>query len=224
MKKSFIITMIALAVVTVLFLIFVSGSGGDGVIDPLRVASAHEQAGQRLEISFQYEKGGMIGSNQFAIWIEDADGNYVSTLYATNFTARTGHRTRPTSLARWVAKANPADMSAERIDAISGATPSAGNYVAVWDFTDKNGNRVATATYRYFVEATVSMNDDVLFFGDIDMNNEQWIDAPSPRFSNENNRHNAMISNVVAVYYPGEKEDDEFVAEQNGEEQNEVEL
>lgn len=39
-------------------------------------------AGERLEISFRFQRGG-IASSQYAIWIEDETGKLVRTLYVT---------------------------------------------------------------------------------------------------------------------------------------------
>ena len=44
-------------------------------------------AGERLEISFRFQRGG-IASSQYAIWIEDETGKLVRTLYVTSFTIK----------------------------------------------------------------------------------------------------------------------------------------
>ena len=41
-----------------------------------------------LELSFQYNKQPGPGSNQYAVWIENADGQVVKTLYVTEFTSK----------------------------------------------------------------------------------------------------------------------------------------
>ena len=50
-------------------------------------------------ISFNFERQSGWASNQFAIWIEDMDGNYINTLYATAWTANGGYASRPDSIA-----------------------------------------------------------------------------------------------------------------------------
>ena len=50
-------------------------------------------AGERLEISFRFQRGG-IASSQYAIWIEDETGKLVRTLYVTSFTAKGGYEYR----------------------------------------------------------------------------------------------------------------------------------
>jgi len=81
----------------------------------------------KVEISFAYQKQTGMGSNQFAIWIEDSSGRYIKTLYATRFTAKGGWQKRPQSLPGWVKASQPLNAPSSEIDAITGATPSAGN-------------------------------------------------------------------------------------------------
>ena len=94
-------------------------------------------------ISFDYERISGPASNQWAVWIEDMDGNLIRTLYATAWTADGGYKTRPDSIALWAEKSGLASMSKDEVDAISGATPRAGTQSYVWDLTDANGNTVA---------------------------------------------------------------------------------
>ena len=64
-------------------------------------------AGERLEISFRFQRGG-IASSQYAIWIEDETGKLVRTLYVTSFTAKGGYEYRkdavPTGLPKLIRK------------------------------------------------------------------------------------------------------------------------
>ena len=52
-------------------------------------------------ISFNYQKQFGFASNQFAVWIEDINGNHVKTLYATFYTAKGGYLDRAESLRMW---------------------------------------------------------------------------------------------------------------------------
>ena len=80
-----------------------------------------------LTVEFNYEKISGSASNQFAVWIEDMNGKYINTLYATRWTANGGYKNRPDSIALWVEKSNLESMSKAEVDAIAGATPSAGS-------------------------------------------------------------------------------------------------
>ncbi|MCD8029788.1 MAG: DUF2271 domain-containing protein [Bacteroides sp.] len=46
----------------------------------------------KLEITVDYKRQDGRGSNQYAVWVEDAVGNLVKTLYVTQFTADGGYK------------------------------------------------------------------------------------------------------------------------------------
>jgi len=201
-KKTFIfVTMAAVLILGVtIFVMWMNPGNTD--ISPLLPATEQVHTGQRLEISFSYEKLRSIASSQFAFWIEDMDGNYVDTLYATHFTAQGGFNRRPTSIAQWVSAAQPANMNPSEIDAISGATPITGDYLAYWDFTDSSGKLVVDTQYRYFIEATMNFDDNLIYSGVITIGEEKWDDSPLPEYSIQDSRYKEMITNVRVSYYP----------------------
>ena len=81
-------------------------------------------------VTFDYEKQSGSASNQYAVWVEDIEGNYINTLYATQWTASGGHKSRPDSIALWVNKSSIASMPDYYVDAVSGATPkSSGRHI-----------------------------------------------------------------------------------------------
>jgi len=104
-----------------------------------------------LTVTFDYEKQSGYASNQFAVWIEDMDGNYIQTLYATKFTANGGYKNRPDSISTWVAKSDLANMTKSEVDAIAGATPKSGPLSYAWDMTAANGDVVQPGEYKFFV-------------------------------------------------------------------------
>jgi hypothetical protein len=116
-------------------------------------------------ISFEYEKQSGWASNQFAVWIEDAEGNFIKTLYATRYTATGGYKDRPGSIREWVAKSELASMEKPEVDAITSATPKAGILFYTWDLTDKNGIPVLPGEYNYFVEGSLRWNNSVIYSG-----------------------------------------------------------
>ena len=118
--------------------------------------------GERLEISFRFQRGG-IASSQYAIWIEDETGKLVRTLYVTSFTAKGGYEYRKDAVPVWVSKAKPQVLSSTQIDAITGATPRNGVVTYQWDGTDDNGNRVPVGTYRFFIEGTLYWENRVVY-------------------------------------------------------------
>ena len=118
-----------------------------------------------LEISFQYNKQPGGGSNQYAVWIENGEGQVVNTLFVTEFTAKgrsrdgskpqRGYTYRTSCMPTWVQHVHADDLSDGELDAFTGATPAeSGLQTFTWDFTDQAGQPVAKGTYRFYVEAT----------------------------------------------------------------------
>jgi len=109
-----------------------------------------------------------IASNQLAVWIEDAEGRFVRTLFATDFMARRqGFRKRPQVCPEWVQAAGLDRLSRAAIDAVSGATQKPGTISLVWDCKNAAGRRVASGTYLYKVEGNIYYEKRVLWTGRI---------------------------------------------------------
>ena len=170
--------------------------------------------GGELTINFDYEKISGWATNQFAVWIEDMDGNYINTLYATKWTANGGYKSRPDSIKTWVEKSGIDSMQKSEVDAISGATPKAGKLSYSWDLTDSNGDTVPQGEYMFFVEGTLRWQNYVIYSGVIEISGEAavTVTADAEYFFeesgdnpalNEDSSEVAMISNVVAVFEQG---------------------
>ena len=117
-----------------------------------------------VAVTFRYEKQSGSASNQYAIWVEDMDGNHINTLYATKWTADGGFNNRPDSIALWVEKSGIAYMPDYYVDAISGATPKAsGSQSYIWNLKDINGDTALPGEYTVFVEGTLRWKNYVLY-------------------------------------------------------------
>lgn len=172
-------------------------------IAPLVPDGRQAETGKRLEVSFTYKKQRLIASSQYAFWIEDMSGNYIDTVYVTQWTATGGFSYRPLSIPRWVSAATPEDMNEAKIDAISGATPRNGHYVFTWDFTDKNGNPAEDEEYRYFFEGTMNNEDAVIYTGIIITGTEARVETPVPAYTVQDSSYKRMLSNVQVTFIPG---------------------
>ncbi|MCL2058482.1 MAG: DUF2271 domain-containing protein [Oscillospiraceae bacterium] len=152
-------------------------------------------------------------SNQFAVWVEDMDGNYLQTVFATRWTANGGFKTRPDSIALWVEKSGITTMPSYYVDAVSGATPQTGEITCVWDLTDVNGDTVPLGNYRFFVEGTLRWKNYVLYSGVIEIGNAPVTVQAEAEYIYEgsgnqsaltgDSQENAMIGTVTAAYVPG---------------------
>ena len=151
-------------------------------------------AGGLLTVSFNYEKQSGSASNQFAVWIEDAGGNYIQTLYVTQWTANGGYKNRPDSISTWVRKSGLADMPKSEVDAISGATPKTGSFVYTWDLTDAEGREVPPGGYTVRAEGTLRWKNYVLFTGSFTIGDASVDFAVTPEYHYESSGNYAALS------------------------------
>lgn len=121
----------------------------------------------RVEISFYFHHQPRMASNQFAIWIEDAGGSYVATVFATSYTARGGYKQRSLSLPGWREASDWDRAGQSYVDAVSGATPVSGRYKAVWDCLDQQGRQVEPGRYIYKLEGNIFWENMVTWTGEI---------------------------------------------------------
>jgi hypothetical protein len=133
-------------------------------------------------VSFDYARQSGHASNQFAVWIEDENGKFIKTLYATRFTAAGGYEIRPDSIPAWVERSGLASLSDARADAVSGATPQPGRLEYVWDLTDENGGAPDAAHYLFFVEGSLRWKNRVLYSGEIDLDSGDSVIEPQAEF------------------------------------------
>ena len=157
-----------------------------------------------IEISFTYQRGTTIASNQLAVWVEDTEGTAVRTLLVTDFTAgRRGYRNRDMSLPAWVKAADPESMADPEIDALSGATPAPGRLVYVWDLTDDAGRVVPPGVYTLHVEGTLYWESDVVYTAMIDTTHpSEEIAVHIERTSPEDHENEELITQVSVSVIP----------------------
>ena len=159
-----------------------------------------DESQDEVQIIFEFSRQSMIASNQFAVWIEDMDGNIIKTVFVTNFTGEGGYNIRKNSLPIWVKKAKPETMDEEKIDAITGATPKSDTLTYIWDCTDLSGKPVSAGEYRFFVEGTLQWEDSVLFTGMIPIGGEEITVRAKAIYSTDDSIYKNMLQNVSATY------------------------
>lgn len=159
-----------------------------------------------VHLSFDFTRAGTPASNQFAIWIEDENGNLVKTVYVSRFTGTGGYAKRKEALPVWAAKADPASMKAEDLDSMTGATPPEGQPQFVWDGTDANGNPVKSGTYTICLEGTLYWTSDVVFKGSFDTDKGSQEITMNGEYTEPDNAQNSdMITNVKASYQSSDR-------------------
>jgi tetratricopeptide (TPR) repeat protein len=82
---------------------------------------------------------------QTAVWVENAEGEFVKTLYVSGFSGYA--KEQQVNLPVWAKSSEYAD-----VDAITGASIDLGHHVYVWDLNDYTGKKVSSGEYKVFVE------------------------------------------------------------------------
>jgi rhodanese-related sulfurtransferase len=152
-----------------------------------------------VSIDFDYMRMSGKASNQFAVWIEDTEGNVVKTIYATDFTAeRRGYSNREDALSHWVKAAEPDNMDETDIDAISGATPQSGHQHFEWDLTDDEGQKVSDGKYSVKLEGTLFWSSNVIYTGIFSTEESRVSDLEviTERSEPDSTENEKMIQNV----------------------------
>jgi hypothetical protein len=161
-----------------------------------------QSASGAVEVSFAYARQKGFSSNQFAVWITDAGGNYVKTLYATRFTASGGYAKRPQSIPVWVERSGLAGMSEAQVDAFTGATPQPGNVSYRWDGTDRTGAALPPGEYRVYVEASFRDKNRVLYSASVQIGTSFGPMEPKPQYFGNDTKARGMISGVKVSFLP----------------------
>jgi hypothetical protein len=128
----------------------------------LSLAAAAAQT-PAAELTFSFTRQSGAASNQFAVWIEDSQGQYIKTIYATRYTANGGWKQRETSIPQWVKKSSLSVMTKVQVDALTGATPRTGTLTYRWDGTDSKGAVLPVGNYVICLEGTLRWANQVLY-------------------------------------------------------------
>ncbi|MDR0598631.1 MAG: DUF2271 domain-containing protein [Treponema sp.] len=160
----------------------------------------YAQTAVKVEVSFTYTRLSGSGSNQFAVWIEDAQGRYVKTLYATRFTALGGWKKRDLSIPQWVKQSGLAAMSQSQIDAITSPTPQTGGVRYVWDGTDSAGRAVPAGEYKVFVEASLRNENRVIYTAPVQVGGKPAQVTAQAHYFGLSTAERGMIGPVTVKY------------------------
>jgi len=150
------------------------------------------------ELSFVYTRTIGSASNQFAVWVEDSQGKYIKTLYATKYTVTGGWKRRETSIPVWVKKSGLANLTSASLDAITGATPKSGTLTYSWDGTDAGGAVVPAGDYILFLEGTLRWENQVLYRAPISLGKGAAQAEVSVEYKGDAGDDRSMIGDVKA--------------------------
>ena len=163
-----------------------------------------------LEVSFNYQRQAGPGSNQYAVWIENAKGEFVKTLFVTSYTtkgrsrgaepAKRGYIVRPACVPVWVKASKAEERTDMQLDAVTGATPQAGGMQTfTWDFTDEQGKAVPQGIYKVKVEATLIFDSDIVYTGTFSTKDKPGNITLTSELTKPDEQHKDMVTDVKAV-------------------------
>ncbi|VAW18621.1 hypothetical protein MNBD_BACTEROID01-2266 [hydrothermal vent metagenome] len=154
----------------------------------------------KLEFSFQVNKtDSVMPSYQVAIWLEKLDGEYVKTLFVSDYLSYGGFNIEGVCPI-WVKKSQWGSAPQEMVDAVTQATPDIGN--ALFEF-DIPKNEVPNGEYKYFIEIHITEDYNELYSGDIkieDSGNDSISEAVVTYLPKRYPKASGLLSNVKVRY------------------------
>lgn len=119
------------------------------------------QGPDTLQVAFQFNgaEGDVEPSYQLAVWLEDLDESYVSTLFLSEYLSYGGYNDT-TICPAWNSKADWDNAPMEAYDAVTAATPPVGNNLLEFAFDTLN---VEPGDYLCCVQAHLIENYNITF-------------------------------------------------------------
>jgi hypothetical protein len=155
----------------------------------------------RIEVSFLYlEPGGSVDPTYHtAMWIEDAKGKMVQTLFVSNELSTTYYETGK-ACPDWVKQAGWAKAPRSLINAVTGPTPNVSEGTMSFDL-GKPG--IEPGKYKFRLEVNIDEKYNVLFQGDFEIgNSEQELKMETLYLPSKPETGTDVVKNVKAHYFP----------------------
>jgi hypothetical protein len=155
-----------------------------------------------LSAKFTYEKMPGSGSNQFALWVEDAEGNYVRTFFSTRFTSTGGWTYRENALPSWIQRFKPETRTDSEVDAITIQTPQSGAQSFSLPFVGEYGYPLPVGEYKIVLEATLRQEDQVVYEAVMNIGESVVTVEPEAQYKGSGTDDRGMIGDVVFTFTP----------------------
>lgn len=156
-----------------------------------------------LRVDFTFERQPRPASNQFAIWIETADGRYVDTVFATSWIAEGGWTKRPMSMPAWRESSSWVEATRAQIESASRPAPGTGIHSVYWDGLDSLGQPVLDGEYVLRAEGNVEWERMVAFEAPFTVGAKALTSAATQTKNDQ--PQDAMLSEIGIAWLPGEK-------------------
>ncbi len=151
-------------VVASAFVLFAVGAAGFAGPPP-----SDEPAHGILEVSFLFNKAeGIVPSYQIAIWLEREDGEYVKTLFVSDWLAGSGIGLEIVC-PDWVKQSHWDKVEESEFDAATHPTPPVGSNTMKFDCRKRG---ILPGSYRFCVQAHITENYNILYRGTIRIGGE----------------------------------------------------
>ncbi len=143
---------------------------------PLRA----EPASGTLEISFLFNKAeGIVPSYQIAVWLETETGEYVKTLFVSDYLSGGGFGLGDVC-PDWVRQAHWEKAEESEFDAVTHPTPPMGARTLKFDCLKRG---IAPGAYRFCVQAHIVEKYNILYRGTIVVGEHAAESAGEPFYS-----------------------------------------
>jgi len=154
--------------------------------------------GKELRFSFQVnQKEKVTPSYCMAVWLESPEGNYVKTLFASDWLAYGGYSVEGVC-PLWVEQSNWVENDLELPDAISGATPAVGPKNLSFEWKKKV---LPPGPYRYRIEVHISADYNEIYSGEIELGNGSCVSNAQVGYEPEMHPEASnLLSDVMVIF------------------------
>jgi len=162
---------------------------------------ATDPADGTLQISYAFSTAeGLEPSYQVALWLEREDGQFVKTLFISEYLAYGGF-TDPTICPEWSKVAGWDKATEAEYDAVSKPTPPIGSNTLK---VDCKARGIEPGTYVYCAEVHIVENFNILYKGKLAIGGAAAEDTAVPTYIPKKHESAAtVIHSVSAKYIPG---------------------
>lgn len=154
----------------------------------------------RIEVRFVYLDPGTIDPTYHtAMWLEDAKGNMVQTLFVSNDLSTTYYQTGK-ACPDWVKQSGWAKAPRSLVNAVTGPTPNVSAGTMPFDLAKF---KVPPGKYKFRFEVNIDDQNNVLFQGDLEVGDaEQELKIETLYLPSKPDIGTDVVKDVGVHYYP----------------------
>jgi hypothetical protein len=156
-----------------------------------------------LRIDYVFERQARSASNQYAIWVETADGAYVASVFATSWIAHGGWNRRPMSMPDWRAAAGWAEASDALVERVARPVPDSGPQTLYWDGLTDTGAAAPPGEYVLRIEGNVQWERRIAAEAPFTIGPVAGRTSPGT-VVRDDQPADRMLTDLRATYLPGE--------------------